>query len=181
MKKFTLPTTREERMRAVLPILEFAHLKRLGEITEEITEDEPFERILNRIFADLVLDLLKPSLRRRRKKIPDEEVRQLIKQAMPEIERIYLAIKAVGFSGRTNAEEEHWQAAALKEYDANKEHFSLIERRHLEERKLYQFTGGQERRDFIGGVLKMIVKDRLDVDVGAQLLAQMARGTNRLN
>jgi hypothetical protein len=104
------------------------------------------------------------------------EIEQLIKEAMPEIEIIYTAVKEkVGFSGRDNVGEKDWQAAALKIFDKDVSQFTFIKREYLEEKKIYFFTGGQERRDFVGGILQMIVKKELAISMGAQELYKRTR------
>jgi hypothetical protein len=104
----------------------------------------------------------------------EKEIKQLIEQALPEIETIYSAIKEVGLS----APSEELQAAALDEYDVDvdKAFYKFIDRDYLENKELYIFNPTQGPRDFMGRLLKMIVKFHLGIDnIGAQSLWKMTK------
>jgi hypothetical protein len=79
----------------------------------------------------------------------------------PEIELLYSAIKAVGFSGRSvNANEAGWEDAALACFDKNKDKFHFIRREHLEDIDLYIFSDSQQKRDFVGRLLRKVAEDQ---------------------
>ena len=85
-----------------------------------------------------------------------DELKNLIIHAMPEIESIYVAMKRIGF---TNAGSE----IKLKEAANNKvaaEKFKIVRRKYLKTKGLFALTVGKERRDFIGKLLKFIVKEK---------------------
>jgi hypothetical protein len=91
--------------------------------------------------------------------LPNDVV-NLINEAKPEIERIYKAIKKVGFTKKIINAEEQWRDAALKELNKDKGSFGLIKDEHLSDKKMYCFAGGQERRDFIKSLLPKIIEPR---------------------
>lgn len=78
-EEYKVPTTFEERLNVLTPLIEFTLLKRLGEIKEDISPDESPDRFLCRISAELVADLLPPWFIKRWK-TSSEEVKQLIKE-----------------------------------------------------------------------------------------------------
>lgn len=104
----------------------------------------------------------------------DRELINLMDNARPEIEEIYSSILAVGFSGNLLYDEEdlekEWKEAALNRYQQNMQRFKYIKRPYLEDSKLYAFSGGQERRDFVGRILKKIMQENKLGRHGAQRL-----------
>jgi len=91
----------------------------------------------------------------------DSKIMELINAARPEIEPLYAAVKKVGFSGRkVKITEKQWQNAALAYFDRHRNEFKIVKREYLEDKELYFFSGGKERRDFIGKVLQRITVDQ---------------------
>jgi hypothetical protein len=84
----------------------------------------------------------------------------LIKNAKPEIERIYGAIKKIGFSGRLANAEDKWKQAALAEFKKNEYKFKIITKDNLLDRNLYSLSASNERRDFIVGILQKIISKK---------------------
>lgn len=95
---------------------------------------------------------------------------------MPEIKEIYSAIKNIGFSSRIVDAEKKWKTAALNRFDDSKKGFEFIKREYLEDDDIYRFTSGQERRDFEGKVLQIILRDRSLGKHGAQFLRNLYKG-----
>lgn len=104
---------------------------------------------------------------RRRKFLP-EEAKRILKEAKVEAERIYLALKTVGFSTYVRAIE--WEKAALSSFDDSKRGFKYIKREYLEDKKLYELSGGKEKRDFIGRLIQIVVEERGFRKYGVQFL-----------
>lgn len=110
----------------------------------------------------------------------DSKVMELINAVRAEIESLYDAVKKMGFSGRdVSATEQQWQTAALTHFDDNEAEFKFIKRKYLEDRKIYYFTGGKERRDFIGRLLKTTMQDYGLGVLGARRLYQLYRSTDQ--
>ena len=87
------------------------------------------------------------------------EVRDLILKSKHEVETIYGAIAQVGFPGDVPDIDKKWKRAAIREYERDPERFEFLRKEYLEDKGIFAFTGGQERRDFIGRILKHIIKD----------------------
>lgn len=99
--------------------------------------------------------------------IQSPKVIELLKKVRPEIESIFAEIKKVGFTSQV-IDEKEWMKAALNQFDNN--NFEYIKREYLEDKQIYFFSGGQEKRDFIGKVLKEIIKKNGLGTFGYQLL-----------
>jgi hypothetical protein len=74
-----------------------------------------------------------------------ELMKNKFKAAKPEIDRLYNAIKAVGFSSEPAPEQ--LREAAIKEFDDNAESYHYVKRDMLESIS-YNFTERQAKRDF---------------------------------
>lgn len=107
-------------------------------------------------------------------------IKELIEKIRPEMESLYAAVKKVGFSVRAgHVTEEHWQNAALAYFDRHQDDFQFIKREYLEDKELYFFSGGKERRDFIGRVLSKIILDRALESLGSRRLYEIYRTTDQ--
>ena len=93
------------------------------------------------------------------KKIISYEVLKLMENAKPELDTIFGAIKRIGFSARVIEPEPKWKAAALIQFDLEPEKYSCIKRSFLENISLYAFSDGQNKRDFYGRILQLIIED----------------------
>ena len=111
----------------------------------------------------------------------DSEIIDLIKAVKPELEKMYKAIKKVGFSGRLPDAEDQWRQAALNMLQRNKKEFTLLTKEDLMDKEIYVLTSGQERRDFVGKTLRKIVERHGLGPIGYQRLYEIYRSTNRLN
>jgi len=99
------------------------------------------------------------------------EVVDLLKKARPEIELIYSAMKKdVGFSGQIPDLETKLKEKAKEVFDEKKENFKFIKPEYLDDQKLYIVDPGQPRRDFIGLLLKKIVRKETGITIGGQKL-----------
>ena len=85
---------------------------------------------------------------------------ELMKKVRPEIEILYNALKAVGFSGRLVDAERKWKNAVLTEYEKNLSYFQYIKREHLEDNSVYEFTETKARRDFIGKIIQKVISEK---------------------
>jgi len=107
--------------------------------------------------ADMVIALgAKKALRRLNL---SEAFWPLMRLVKPEIEKIYSAIKSIGFSGYLVDAKKKWKMAALEAFDDSKKGFETIKREYLEDDDLYDLTTGKERRDFEGRMLQKIFED----------------------
>lgn len=89
----------------------------------------------------------------------DLRLQRLVGKAHPEIEKLYISIKKIGFSGRDpNANPEEWKEAAISYFYDHQKEFETVSREDLEDMNLYAFASGQEPRDFKGGLLKKIAE-----------------------
>jgi hypothetical protein len=61
----------------------------------------------------------------------------------------------------------------LEAFDDSKKGFEAIKREYLEDKDLYFFVKGQEKRDFEGKILQKIIRDNGLGDYGAQLLRRL--------
>ena len=109
-------------------------------------------------------DLLFPEDSKLQKSPASNQITDLINKARPEIQTVYEAIKSVGFSsgksGKSIPSERSWQYTALDKFDRNKGKFKYIKKDYLEDKSVYAFTGGQEKRDFVGRMLQKMIFDR---------------------
>ena len=105
------------------------------------------------------------------------EVEGIIESALPEIKKIYSAIKSqVGFSGRLGGgEEAEWKAAALEGFKDSKKGFKLVKQGHLEDPNLYRFAETQQKRDFEEKLLQKIVENETGVRYGSPSLRKTVR------
>jgi|GEM_PF-4475618 len=97
--------------------------------------------------------------------------RDLIQKAKPEIEIIYSAMKReVGFSGHVLEPEIKLQQKAEEVFTKRKNNFKLIKSDYLKDQSIYILNPGQPKRDFVGRLLKRIVKDKTGKIFGGQTL-----------
>jgi hypothetical protein len=125
----------------ILPILEWAYFKRLAPDLVGGEPQTPEEKIIA-LLADLIISLNFEA-------IPiDEKQKEYITMALPEIQKIYLAMKKeVGFSGHGN-KESLLHPTVLRYFDEHRNEFFAIKREDLDHKPLFKLTGGQEKRDF---------------------------------
>ena len=103
-------------------------------------------------------DLRQPTARGEdTKEIPAQEITSIMKNAKPEIERIYSSIKRVGFSARKHISDEEWRAPALRSFDEHENAFEYVKREYLEDINVYALSPGKEKRDFYGRILQKII------------------------
>lgn len=108
------------------------------------------------------------------------EVINMINNARPEVEKLYAAIKRIGFSGRKHNNSECYKEAVTKCFNDNRNDFKLVKESHLTDWSLYTFRGGQEKGDFIGKLLQKISNDlNLNID-NYQELYKIYKSTKRL-
>jgi hypothetical protein len=119
--------------------------------------EEEVEKIINFLASSLYksedVSTLKNSIAIQR----DSKIIKIIKAVKPELESVYSAIREVGFSSELQEPEERWKKAALKRIKQNRSFFKILTEKDLTDKKIYRLNGGQERRDFIGNILKQIV------------------------
>jgi hypothetical protein len=164
----------EERKQKILnAILLFRYAKRenidLGMESPLAYKFEPgFADYIINSLADLYINAkIKP------KKKVHPVIVPVLKTALPEIEKVYSAIKQVGFTYRVG--EADWRQAALDCFDNNKQGFRAIKREYLKDTSLYEsLRGGKEREDFIGGMLQKIINDLSLGKYGRGLLREAA-------
>jgi hypothetical protein len=83
----------------------------------------------------------------------------MINDARPEIEKLYRAIKRIGFSDRKKGTSEQYKDAAIEFFRENRSDFKLVEESYLSDPLLYSFRGGQEKGCFIGKLLQKIAQE----------------------
>jgi len=98
------------------------------------------------------------------KKTASKAVIKMIRGVGPEAERLYAAIKGIGFSGRETGTAEKYKDAAINFFHENRKEFKLVKESYLSGRSLYTFRDGHQKGDFIGRLFQMIAND-LDLDV----------------
>jgi len=97
----------------------------------------------------------------------------LFRIVKPEIDKIYGAVKNIGFSSGLIDAERKWKGAALEAFDDSVKGFEAIKREYLEDDDIYFFSGGQERRDFEGKILQKIIRGNGLGVYGAQFLRDL--------
>ena len=103
----------------------------------------------------------------------DELIKSIVSKAKNEIDKLFNAVKNVGFSGNNpEATEKNWMNAAIELFDATKKEFKMIKREYLDDPKVYFFTGGQESRDFKGSLLKKVAGSH-GLKIGARPLYEI--------
>ena len=169
----------EKQNKALEYILLFAAARKEGMI-----EGAPIQYNFDTEFADLIINTLadmvihyhfikKPKKERDKNILKHKSFEPVFKSIKPEIEKIFSAIKQIGFSGRLIDEERKWQEAALNGYDDSRKGFHAIKREYLEDKKIYEFTIGQERRSFERGILKKIMDDTPLGKYGSDVLREV--------
>jgi len=114
------------------------------------------------------------------KKEISSEILNMLTSAGPEVEKIYAAIKKLGFAGRKEVTTDQYMDAAIKYFRLNKKEFALVKKAHLLNRDLYSFRDGHAKDDFIGKLLQKIAND-LDLDINNyQEIYQIYKSTKRL-
>jgi len=77
-----------------------------------------------------------------------------------EIDRLYKAIKKAARKNKTSLEslaKGSMKEAVYKEYDDNIQSFKFVKREHLD--IVYEFSGGQMKRDFRDALIRKIIKE----------------------
>jgi hypothetical protein len=77
-----------------------------------------------------------------------------------EIDRLYKAIKKAARKNKTSIEglaKGLMKEAVYKEYDDNIQSFKFVKREHLD--IIYEFSGGQMKRDFRDALIRKIIKE----------------------
>jgi uncharacterized LabA/DUF88 family protein len=91
-----------------------------------------------------------------------------------EAERLYFAVKEVGLSEKGDMEKK-WKTAVLDRF-GDGSGFRYINGEVLEDKGLYQFAGSQEKRDFIGNLLRKMILLKFSIakkEQGQQLSARI--------
>ena len=105
-------------------------------------------------------DLLKKYLHPPGRFYLSSEALLTIKGALPEIERLWKAVKALQrpiYAGK----KDEWKAAALECYGAHSE-WKFVSRRMLTPRIFWKrISQGHEKRDFFGGMLKEVLDQQV--------------------
>ena len=94
-----------------------------------------------------------------RKKTVSKAIIRMINAAGPEVEKLYAAIKRIGFSGRETATYKQYKEASINFFHENREEFKLVKEGYLTEGSLYTFREGHQKGDFIGKLLQKISND----------------------
>ncbi len=153
----------EKKQKALESVLSLSFAKKSG-----IIENRPLGYNFEPRFADLIINSLadivitlcvKADKKAINRATLFEAFTPLMVSVKPEIEKIYSAIKSIGFSSRLFDAERKWKGAALEAFDDSIKGFEAIKREYLEDDDLYFLTGGKERRDFEGKMLQKIIKD----------------------
>ena len=100
-----------------------------------------------------------------------EDINLFDHQIWREAVRLYEVLLQTGLKNS----DEHLQNAARKELTANKAQYKFIKKKHLKVSGLFAINPGHERRDFIGNLLKQIVKGTSNKSIGAQRLYQFGQ------
>lgn len=108
------------------------------------------------ILADMLVNNIEkvnePKLKRAHnnfKKFKELKENPILDGVLNEIEKIYEAIKAVGFSAQNvNATKREWQNAAIERFDENTKGWKYIKKEDLEDKSIYDLPIGKEKRDF---------------------------------
>lgn len=129
--------------------------------------------IINTLAELLVSKLIK---KKKRKEII-EALGPLMQHIKPEIDKIYVAILEIGFSGRVVATNEDYRKAALRVFD-NREDFQTIKREYLEDYSLYTFTPTNERKSFEERLLFKIFNDLELGKYGGNYLRKILKNTS---
>jgi len=109
------------------------------------------------------------------------ETQDILIKAKLEMESIYDAIKIeVGFSGRNpEAEERRWQEVAENHFKQRRNEFKFIRLDDLQDRGIYlQLGTNQGKRDFVGPLLKKIVKRHTQKEISSQRLYDAYKKVN---
>ncbi len=99
-----------------------------------------------------------------------QEVRDKVREAKPEVLEIYEAVKKVGFSGRKPDAPAQWKRAVNEAFITNEERFRFVRNEYIEDKKLYVLNPGHEKRDFMGALLKKIIEQETGHIIGGQKL-----------
>ena len=122
---------------------------------------------------------IRPAFLKERKppRYPAHEALQLLYDALPEIARIWNAVKTLG-PLKDNSKEAHKQAALECFDSARRKKWKWITRRALESPAPWeQWRGGKEKGDFRGRLLQELIAERFPKlpNYGAELLEKIAR------
>lgn len=115
------------------------------------SSDEDIKQLKQKIQFQEIEPLKEPAQQER------EREEALVKSVWPEVIRLYNVIKSVGFNGLDV--ESKLKDRAKNELKTNHANYSYIKSKHLNRKKLFSLNPGQEKRDFIGLLLKIIAKD----------------------
>jgi hypothetical protein len=117
------------------------------------------ERI--KVLADLVISLM----------FPQKKNELILAMALPEVKEVYKVILKHGGGWSSNIEKsnpEKRKTVALDWYRRNRDNLSYLKEIFLEDPKLYEDGGGQEKRNFMVNLLIKIVKDQADKEITFQ-------------
>lgn len=99
------------------------------------------------------------------KAIDNPEIIKMIKDAEPEIKRLYEQIKNIGFSGRRQIAVEQYKDAVTNFYRENRSEFKLIKDNFLSDWSIYSFRYGHQKGDFFGKLFQKVANDnKWDID-----------------
>ncbi|KJS29356.1 MAG: hypothetical protein VR64_21300 [Desulfatitalea sp. BRH_c12] len=117
----------------------------------------PDDDLLYREKDILELETKYPELVDKSKQLP-EPILALLKKAKPEIERVWRRIKKIGFGRDVTASESDYMKAAINEIEHDPSVYKLLSKDMINDKTLYTFTFGQEKRDFVGRVLRNLIE-----------------------
>jgi hypothetical protein len=101
---------------------------------------------------------------------PEKEIEFIVTKATPEVEEVYHTVvkEGSGWGSFPKSTPEKRKMAVLNWWGHNQGRLFYLKETHLGDTKLYEFGGGQERRGFIGLLLKKIVEDQTNMNVTRQ-------------
>lgn len=106
------------------------------------------------LLADMVIALV----------FPGKKIDLIISKSLPEIKKAYNVIlrSGGGWSSPADKSQEKRKSAVLEWYRHNQARLSYLKEIYLQDPVLYEDGGGQEKRNFIGRLVKKIVEDLSD-------------------
>jgi hypothetical protein len=168
IKRFVPPTQVEIEVEKIVPSLLFKH--------QDIVHIENKHDLDSNKEADD--DVI--GVRADTKKHSSKTVIKMINDASPEVERLYKAIKKIGFSGRKKVTHKQYKDAALGLFRECRNEFKLVKESYLSGPSLYTFRCGQQKGDFIGKLLLAIANDLALGINNYQELYKIYKSTKRL-
>jgi len=175
----------EQAWQAILPYLKKAairlHLNPLAPGTLQSYSDEFLEQIYGppaslmekkkQQLAGMIFALL----------FPEKEIDFLITKALPEIEEAYKVIlnKGGGWVSFLDRGADKRKRVVLDWYQRNRVRLFYLKETYLQDPKLYEDRGGQEKRDFRARLLIKIVNDVTGINITFQQANNHLRNLNK--